>query len=478
MHRFAIVLLPPDRSQETHSVRPPPQPQPARRTASSGEPTGGLFAPLTVALAAAVLLGATACAPQEPAAEPADPPPPAKVLLVGVDGATFSVIDPMVAEGELPHLARLMEGGSRGPLRAGGALVSPPIWTTVATGVPPREHGVRGFFYRSDDGEQVLVDSSLRQAGALWNWMGPLERRVGFAGWWASWPAERVNGWILSDRFARSQWSAWPGGVRREGVTWPPELSRELAPLVFDPKDPPMEELASLAHFTDGELQRLEELAEPVPYDGLSDLKFGYLAQRSYEEATLRLLEAGGQPDLTGVFLIAIDPVSHRFWHLHEPAAFEGVEPQEVERLGMLIPNLYRHVDHFLGRLLASVDEDTLVLVISDHGFEASGELETSGDHHREGILIAAGGPVVAGVHTEARMVDVAPTVLRAMGLPVPDDLPGRVLEELFDPAYLAAHDESVATFEPLYRREERPDAPSPGDPAMTELLRSLGYLD
>jgi len=128
------------------------------------------FAPL-----AAALLLAIACS---------GPPEPAKVVIVGVDGATFSVIDPLVAAGELPNFAHLLATGTRGTLRAQGALVSPPIWTTVATGHLPRDHGIRSFFYEGADGGRVLVDTSRRKVGALWNWMGPLDRTVGVAGWW------------------------------------------------------------------------------------------------------------------------------------------------------------------------------------------------------------------------------------------------------------------------------------------------------
>src|SRR6185295_19153507 len=80
--------------------------------------------------------------------------------------------------------------------------------------------------------------------------------------------------------------------------------------------------------------------------------------------------------DLTGVFLVANDPVSHCFWHFFEPQAFpEGVDAGQAARLGRLIPNFYKHNDAYLGELLKLVAPDTVVLVVSDHGFEASRQL-------------------------------------------------------------------------------------------------------
>lgn len=408
-----------------------------------------------------------------------------KVVLVGIDGATFRVLDPLLAAGRLPRFQALIEAGARGPLRSEAPILSPPVWTTVVTGRPRGVHGIGGFFQKTAEGDEVLVDSTLRRVGALWNWLGPLDRTVGFAGWWASWPAEPVAGWMISDRTARNQWSAWPGGTPAERLVHPPELWSRLEPLVFDPSEPPIEELAALADFTVDELRHLEELERPIPYDPLSDLEFAYLAQRSYEEMTLELL-AEEQPDLTGVFLIAPDPVSHSFWHLYEPEAFAGVDPGEltpekVERLGGLVPAIYQHVDRFLGRLLPLLAEGTVVLIVSDHGFEPTGHLHPSGDHHPDGVLILSGGPIRAGVHVEsASIYDVAPTVLRLLGLPVPEDLEGRVWEEVLRPEFRTAHPRrTVASLAPLFDpgRAARP-AEDPGDREMRELLRSLGYLD
>jgi hypothetical protein len=433
-----------------------------------------------------------------------------KVLLVGIDGATFRVLDPLLAAGEAPHFERLVERGSRGVLRSENPMASPALWTTIATGRARADHGIEDFIVRTDPARPrsgTLVSSSDRRTLALWNIVPAFSKQVGFLGWWASWPAEPVNGWIVSDRFTRERWNEWYGGRRREHATFPPELARQLSPLIVEPSDPPMDEIDALVSLTPEERAAFLAAKKPLFGHGLSVFKYAYCSQRSYEKMALQLL-AKGQPDLTGVFLVANDPVSHCFWHDFEPGAFPpGVAPDEAARLGRLVPNFYKHNDAFLGELLSQVAPDTVVLVVSDHGFEASRQLPArkalpklfegpeaeraamngmvavgqSGKHQLDGILIAAGGPIRKGVAVQATQYDVAPTVLALLGLPVPRDMPGRVLGELLDPAFLAAHPvATIATYEGLIDRaavQAAATADVTDDDDKKELLRSLGYI-
>jgi Type I phosphodiesterase / nucleotide pyrophosphatase len=437
-------------------------------------------------------------------------PSSVKVLLVGIDGATFRVLDPLIRAGHAPHLQALMERGSHGVLESENPMVSPALWTTIATGRPRREHGIEDFIVHRDPArpkQGVLVGSSDRKTLALWNIASAFSKRVGFLGWWASWPAEPVTGWIVSDRFTRERWNEWFGGGKREHTAYPPALVQQLRPLVVDPDDPPMDEIDTLVALSPEERAAFVAAKKPLFGHGLSVFKYAYCSQRSYEKMALRLLGAG-QPDLTGVFLVANDPISHCFWHFYEPQAYaEGVDPDQVARLGRLIPNFYRHNDTYLGELLRQVSPETAVLVVSDHGFEAARQLPAlkaaphlfegpeaeraamngmvavgqSGKHQIEGLLIAAGGPFRRGVAARATQYDIAPTVLALLGLPVPRDMPGRVLEEILEPRFLAEHPVvRIPSYEPLIdRRAVVAAAETAGsdDEEKKQLLRSLGYI-
>ncbi len=432
-----------------------------------------------------------------------------KVLLVGLDGATFSVIDPLLAAGELPVLAGLVEHGARGPLRSEKPMRSPALWTTMATGRPREQHGIDRFTFDDPAGAgKVLVNSTMRKSLAVWEILGAAGRSVGVAGWWATWPAEPVRGWLVSDRITRSRWSEWADGAKSERLTYPPGLAAELLPLVVDPRQPPLDELRAIVPFTPQEEAELLAAEKPIWAHGPSVLKFAYCTQRSYEKMALHLL-ARGQPDFTTLFLIAQDPVSHTFWHYHEPQAYDFGDQPRLPHRAAAVANMYRHNDRYMAELLAAVSEDTVVLVVSDHGFRASGKmperkpLETfagsfasgfadtenrdgsvtvgqSGVHHLDGVLVAAGGPVRPGVRLEATLYDIAPTVLALLGLPVPEDLPGRVLEEMLEPGFLARFPVGrVPTYEGLVERlPAAAAATESGQDAETlEMLRSLGYI-
>ena len=132
-----------------------------------------------------------------------DSAPPARPLvLVGLDAADWLAIDPLVDSGRLPAFSRLRAQGRTGVMVATPPLISPMVWTTIATGVDPENHGILDFMQDLPDGRQVPVGSSQRLAPALWNLFSDGGRRVAVVGWWATWPAEAVRGTIVSDALA------------------------------------------------------------------------------------------------------------------------------------------------------------------------------------------------------------------------------------------------------------------------------------
>lgn len=425
-----------------------------------------------------------------------------KVLLVGIDGMAYRIADRLMDEGRLPTLSALRERGTATILRSVPPMRSPSLWTSIATGQDRHEHGILGFLTKDGPGGH-LVSVADRRRPALWNILTSFGLESGVVGWWVTWPAEPLRGWMVSDRTVRERWTEWNGGSPAADRTYPAGLMDELAPFVVDPMRPPMDEIDALAGFDPSERAQLVAARHPLLAHGPSVFKFAHAAQRSYEQMAEHMLDTRAQPDLTALFLGATDAVSHTYWHTLEPGRFPGVDRDEVERLGDMIPRYYRHDDDALAELLARVDDHTVVLVVSDHGFRPSGELPTTlaparaasldpdhlvqspdgiavgqtGQHHPDGILLAAGGPIRAGAAVQASLYDVAPTVLALLGLPVARDMSGRVLEELIDPAFLALHPiQSIDSYAPLAHPGHAPATPDP-DPILVEQLRALGYL-
>jgi predicted AlkP superfamily phosphohydrolase/phosphomutase len=426
-----------------------------------------------------------------------------RVLLVGIDGATFDVITPLVAAGRLPTLSGLMARGAHAPLLSLEHTWSPAVWTTVATGFLPETHGIRFFQSEGDPDHPRLVASTDRRTLAIWNIASRFGRSTGVVGWWVTWPAEPVHGFMVSDRTAYTRYQAWTEGKRTERLTHPPELEGELLPLVVNPLAAPMDEIGALAALSNEERAEMLAVERPILYHGLSVLKWGFCEQRSYEKIALQLL-AKQQPDLSMLFLIAVDPISHTFWHFYQPERFDGVDPEAAARLGGVIPAIYEHDDRYLAELLAAVDPGTVVFVVSDHGFGPSGDVPKptttvtrtfgqeesvgrpvtvgqSGSHRLYGVLVAAGGPIVPGARPRVppTVADVTPTILALLGLPVGRDMAGRVLDELFDPAFLEAHPvQYVDSYEGLIERAPTEAPAEAGESGREEYLRALGYIE
>ena len=139
-----------------------------------------------LAIGVAVLLAGCRSAPTE---RP-------RVTIIGIDGATWRVIDPLLARGELPNLARLVGRGARGPLRSQVPLVSPAVWTTIASGVSRDKHGITDFAVPGGR----FAASTDRRVHVLWTLASAAGLRSAVIGWWVTYPAEAINGVVISER--------------------------------------------------------------------------------------------------------------------------------------------------------------------------------------------------------------------------------------------------------------------------------------
>lgn len=416
-----------------------------------------------LALALVVLLGLGACGRER-----------GRVLLIGIDGASPRVMDGLMARGELPNLAHIAEVGVYGPLRSIPPYLSPRVWNTIATGKTPRKHGILSFARQGEDGKQHLYRSSDRKAHALWNIADEAGLRVAVINWWTTYPPPRVDGVVVSDH-------AVEGEIHRR---------RKMTKAVEEPLSP-------LVHPEAWEERALELLASDEPLTGFRDffagadgfprwvnldtLSWVYRTDRGAVRTALAAFEEF-DPQLAMVFLPGIDRVSHWLW--------QGIEPQEKypERIRLTeeqkrveaeaLQGYYRYTDALIGLLAERFGPDDLVMVVSDHGFEAGVEMGfLTGTHEsREagnGVLFARGPDVRnAGLDGEVTVKDVTPAVLAWLGLPVARDMDGRA-----PPFLRVARRERVETYDTAPIERAGGEA-SGSEQEILERLRRLGYLE
>ncbi len=405
-----------------------------------------------------------------------------RLLLIGWDSADWKIIHPMLDRGELPALARLVEGGVSGNLTTLEPQLSPMLWTSIATGKMAYHHGVHGFTeIHPQSGKIVPVSAASRQCRTIWEMLGQHGLRSHVIGWFATQGERGLDGKMVSNMFAHVRGAtpdaspnAWPPPM--PGTYWPENLHTPLDPLRVSPWEISGDEILRAfvpkAHLVDQKKdRRLHQLAERLA------------EAYSIQSAATYVMETDPEWDFAAVYFRAIDEICHTFMPYHPPK-MDGVRDEDFEIYQHVVTGAYRVHDMMLQRLIHLAGPDTSIMLVSDHGFHSDHLRPASTPrvpagitvwHRPQGVLIAKG-PGFANdqlVHG-ARLLDITPTILHHFGLPVGEDMEGRVLGEMFTrPA--------PVTFIPTWETSPLPERShlSDGDSeALLEQFVALGYID
>lgn len=379
-----------------------------------------------------------------------------KVLLIGWDAAEWKVINPLMDAGKMPHLQKLVEGGVMGNMATLQPAFSPMLWTSIATGKRPYKHGIYGFTEPAPDGKSIRPITNLsRRCVALWNILQLQGKKSNVVGWWPSHPAEPISGIMVSDMFQKhvgrldsasdpdqptphlqgaevleAMHQRWP---IRPGTIHPPQLTKKLRDLRIHPQELTEEHI----------LPFVPNLAK---VDQSKDHRIEIIAKILCECSSIHAVATGlmqNEPwDLMAVYSDAIDHFSHGFMNFHPPK-LPWVKEDDFEIYQTVIEAAYRYHDMMLGTLMLLAGQDTLIMLISDHGFHPdhnrkavrSNEPAAPAEDHSQYGIIVMNGP---GIKKDERiyganLLDVTPTLLYAMGLPVGEDMDGKVLMNAFE---------------------------------------------
>ncbi len=399
-----------------------------------------------------------------------------RLLVVGLDAATLDALLPLAGEGRLPFLAGVIHGGTYGRLESISPHHPSALWTTLATGKYPFQHGVTGGrTYGADlfaPGEELhllpagigfdrwgLVGGRDRREGGprartaldLWEILGRLGDPTGLVGWPASSPAPRELAFAVTGAFFQRP-PGRPGASPRD--VQPPELAAMADRLRVAPGD-----LAPAA------LSRFGELPPPL-------LRRALAADIWRERLAGSLLRRS--PDLSALFveLPGLAAVSHEYFGGFSAVEFDGSRARLYRQAAQYVAGYYAQLDDFLAALWAEGEGPKILAVVSAYGVDAPGPwarwqrqvsqravLGGRFEGSPDGVLLLYGEGIRPGaLVTGARLVDLAPTLLYAMGYPVARDLDGQVLTDAFDPRFLGRH---PLTFLPSYEgMAARPQAP------------------
>jgi predicted AlkP superfamily phosphohydrolase/phosphomutase/tetratricopeptide (TPR) repeat protein len=362
-----------------------------------------------------------------------------KVLVIGWDAAEWKVIMPLIQLGKMPALSRLMSRGVHGKLQTLDPPLSPMLWTSIATGFRADTHGIGGFIEPTPDGENLRpVTSTSRKVKAIWNILNQEGYKSNVVAWWPSNPAEPINGVMVSNLYQIATKPLNEEWEMPKGTIHPEELSETMKGFRIHPHQINMEQAqAFLPNIKTDEALR----SDPRTTSVLRTMANA----GTIHSATCHLLE-NSDWDFTAVYHDAIDHFSHIAMRYFPPRRPE-IPEKDFEDYKDVVEAAYLFHDRMLARMMSLIDEEnTTVLLISDHGFHCDHQRplyipkEPSGpavEHSPFGVFVMAG----PGIKNDGRQIsglsvlDITPTLLHHMELPVGKDMEGKVLHACFEEA-------------------------------------------
>src|SRR5665213_1342414 len=386
-----------------------------------------------------------------------------RLLLVGWEAADWSILHPLIDAGELPALRGIVETGASGTLLCTQPLVSAAQWTTIATGKRPWQHRVCHPIERvTAEKEAVPVTAAGRRSRAVWEMLARAGKRCLVAGWPATHGEQTANTAIVSDRYAQPTAGPgikpWPPAA--PGTYWPAEIGRRLDGLRMSPEGVQADVISRYIP----EWKKIDQKRDRR----LGQLRLFLAADFSYQGAMMSLLSSGHW-DFASVRFPALGALSQIFHSYRSPRP-DWIPEAEFNLYQHVIHCACRVVDHILHLLVQAAGSNTAVMVVSAHGVSRR-PLPPSGVRGGDGEawkspygILAACGPGFASdaLVSCATVLDVAPTLLTWFGLPIGDDMEGRVLVEAFVEVPAVTH---IASWEPTPSVEPEQSAEDPGSP-------------
>ena len=397
----------------------------------------------------------------------------ARVHMILLDGASLDFIAPNAAAGRFPHFGRLLDSGAVMHLATLRPTQPAPVWTAVATGKLPYKTSVysaaRYVVPGSDQPLDLLPDFCFAQAlvrlglieeegrasdavraRPIWELLSGYGITAGVIDWPLTYPAHGVNGYLISDEFLHRDAASVIASMDEPPLAYPADAADEALAARLNAGPGPA--IAFASHRTSGTQPRE---GQATPATALAaDVAAEQIGQAFAEQRPVQF---------TAIRYPGVDAVGHYYLRYALPRAFGDVSDEERLRHGRVLEQYYTYLDGIVGRAMATLGPDDLLLVVSGFGMEPlslgkrlleriAGDRELSGSHERapDGFVMAYGRQVAKGNLLRASVVDIAPTVLYYFGLPIARDLDGFARTDIFTRNFT---EQRPITFIPFYDR-------------------------
>lgn len=404
-----------------------------------------------------------------------------KTLLLGWDAADWKIIGPLLAKGQMPALQKLIKNGVYGNMSTMNPPFSPMLWSSVATGKTPDKHGVLGFMEVVPNKTALrAVTTHSRKARAIWNILHHEGYKSNVVGWWPSFPAEPINGVVVTDRFQKVGDDPTKPNPMAKGTIHPESKVGELKDFRMFPFEITKEHI--LPFIPDA--ARIDQKSKSSGLNAFAQILSQNVSLHNASTYLLRETEW----DFMAIYFDFIDHFCHSFMKYHPPK-HPQVRQELYDIYNQVVNGAYRFQDMMLGRVLELIDEDTTIMIMSDHGFESGSRrilnmpklaAAPALDHRQFGIFVASGPNIKKNEKIFGlSLIDVAPTILHNFGLPVGRDMDGKVILDIFEkpikPKFIDSWEDVEGDFAEVAK--ENPEEALSDDETMKQLIE-LGYID
>jgi predicted AlkP superfamily phosphohydrolase/phosphomutase len=433
-----------------------------------------------------------------------------KIVLVGMDGLWWHILEDLMAKDELPTFKSLIEKGTSGQLKTLYPTFSCAIWSTISTGKLPEKHGMTSFlvwkfpwsgfalpcfqtpkitaemnWMRKSLVITAPANNQFLEVTPIWDMLSNNGMTVGIVDWWLSYPAYPLHGFNVTNQSLYNKSAVMENYKTREGRSphdiYPPKLYDEIQNFTYTPDNISDDEIRRFMTVEDNDQGFIQEFRDIHTYDYLdiayeaSMFKYSYPEDVTINGVTHYML-ANHQPEFLCVYLDGTDSMQHQYLKYYFADQHpDKLLPRNAVRYRHLVEEYYKYYDETLASFLEAADPNTIFMVISDHGFDDA-MLPTGHYNHLNappGVFICAGPGIKSNNQLQgARVQDITPTVLNLLGLPVGEDFDGKILTDIMEtPGEVA----TIPTYD-TGRRASHEVLQSSSDDDYKDKLKALGY--
>jgi predicted AlkP superfamily phosphohydrolase/phosphomutase len=262
-----------------------------------------------------------------------------KLLLIGLDGASFNVLDPLIEAGHMPNIGKLIQNGTRANLRTTFPPITAVAWSSFMTGKNPGKHGIFEFVRRDkNSARELAVNASFREGRAIWDYLSDAGKNVIVHNFPCTYPVHSLNGLMISDFMT-------PAG--RRDITYPATLLEELE-----------------SKFGSYRLHLSQTYASGGPQGVLDEL----FDELEYKAKVTEYMMTSYEWDAFFQYFWGTDRIQHELWHIIDES-HPRHDPDEAHQYRDRVHSYFERVDQILGRLVEIAGSDAMTWIASDHGF-------------------------------------------------------------------------------------------------------------